>query len=175
MNEKERSERDICTKYITPALERAGWEIVAQIREEFPLAKGRVIVRSKLHTRAKHKRADYILFYKPNIPIAVFEAKDNTHSVGDSMQQCLGYVEMLQVPFIFSSNGDGFLFHIKTAVDSILERELALEEFPLPETLWKLWSAHKGLTQKQGNLVTLDCYSDGIYKTPLLLSAVSHQ
>jgi len=166
VNKKELTERDICTKYITPALERAGWDIATQIREEFPLTKGRIIVRGKLHTRAHHKRTDYVLFHKPNIPIAVIEAKDNNHSIGDGMQQGLGYAEMLQVPFVFSSNGDGFLFHNKIAADGIIERELALDDFPLPETLWKLWSAHKGLTEKQEYLVTQDYYSDGSNKTP---------
>lgn len=113
MNKKELSERDICTKYITPAIEQAGWDIATQIREEFPLTNGRIIVRGKLHTRAANKRADYILFYKPGIPIAVVEAKDNTHTIADGMQQALGYAEMIQVPFVFSSNGDGFLFHNK--------------------------------------------------------------
>lgn len=77
MNKKQLSERDICMKYITPALEKAGWDVVTQIREEYSLTKERIIVRGKLHTRAQHKRADYVLFYKPNIPIAVIEAKDN--------------------------------------------------------------------------------------------------
>lgn len=166
MNKKELSERDICSKFITPALEQAGWDIATQIREEFPLTKGRIIVRGKLHTRAKHKRADYVLFYKPNIPIAVIEAKDNNHTVGDGMQQGLGYAELLQVPFVFSSNGDGFLFHNKIAADGIIERELALHEFPSAETLWHWWSAHRGLTGQQEELVTQDYYSDGGNKTP---------
>ena len=89
MNKKQLSERDICTKYITPALARAGWDVATQVREEYPLTRGRIIVRGKLHTRARHKRADYVLFYKPNIPIAVIEAKDNNHSLGDGMQQAL--------------------------------------------------------------------------------------
>jgi type I restriction enzyme R subunit len=104
MDKKRLSERDICTKFITPALEKAGWNIITQIREEFPLTDGRIIVRGKLHTRAKNKRSDYVLFYKPNIPIAVIEAKENNHSVGDGMQQALGYAEMLQVPFVFILN-----------------------------------------------------------------------
>ena len=166
MNKKNLSERDICTKFITPALEQAGWDIATQIREEFPLTKGRIIVRGKLHTRAKHKRVDYVLFYKPNIPIAVIEAKDNKHSVGDGMQQGLGYADLLQVPFVFSSNGDGFLFHNKLAADGIIERELALDEFPTTETLWQWWCAYKGLTEQQSNLVTQDYYSDGSNKTP---------
>jgi type I restriction enzyme R subunit len=166
MDKKQFSERDICSKYITPALERAGWDIVTQVREEFPLTNGRILVRGKLHTRAKNKRADYALFYKPNVPIAVIEAKDNNHSLGDGMQQGLGYAEMLQVPFVFSSNGDGFLFHNKIAIDGIIEREISLEEFPSAELLWLWWSAHQGLTDKQESLVTQDYYSDGSNKTP---------
>lgn len=160
------SERDICTKWITPALERAGWDILTQIREEFPLTHGRILVRGKLHTRAKNKRADYVLFYKPNIPIAIIEAKDNNHSLGDGMQQALGYADMLQVPFVFSSNGDAFLFHNKIATDGVIERELGLDEFPSADRLWQWWSAHRGLSEQQENLVTQDYYSDGSNKTP---------
>lgn len=160
------SERDICTKFITPAIEQAGWDIATQIREEFPLTKGRIIVRGKLHTRAKHKRADYVLFYKPNIPLAVIEAKDANHSIGDGMQQGLGYAEMLQVPFVFSSNGEGFLFHNKIATDGVIERELRLDEFPSSDTLWRLWAKHLGLDARQNELVTQDYYSDGSSKIP---------
>lgn len=166
MNMKQLSERDICTKFITPALARACWDIATQIREEYALTNGRIIVRGKLHTRAKYKRADYVLFYKPNIPIAVIEAKDNTHSTGDGIQQALGYAEMLQVPFVFSSNGDGFLFHNKIAMDGIIERELALNQFPSVETLWQLWADHWGLNDRQSALIRQDYYSDTSGKTP---------
>lgn len=166
MDKKQFSERDICTKYITPALERSGWDIATQIREEFALTNGRVLVRGHLHTRAKNKRADYVLFYKPNIPIAIIEAKDNNHAIADGMQQGLGYGEMLEVPFIFSSNGDGFLFHNKIAHDGIIERELSLDEFPTPDLLWLWWSAHKGMTEAQNSIITQDYYSDGSNKTP---------
>lgn len=166
MDKKQFSERDICTKYITPALEGAGWDIATQVREEFPLTNGRIIVRGKLHTRAKNKRADYVLFYKPNVPIAIIEAKDNNHSLGDGMQQGLGYAAMLEVPFVFSSNGDGFLFHNTIAIDGIIEREISLEEFPSPDLLWRWWSAHRGLTENQESLVTQDYYSDGSDKVP---------
>jgi len=166
MNKKQLTERDICTKYITPALERAGWDSATQVREEFPLTKGRIIVRGKLHTRAQHKRVDYVLFYKPNIPLALIEAKDNNHSLGDGMQQALGYAEMLQVPFVFSSNGDGFLFHNKIATDGMIERELSLEEFPTAEELWQSWSTHRGITGQQERLITQDYYSDGSNKSP---------
>ena len=163
MSKKNLTERDICTKFITPALESAGWDIHTQILEEFPLTKGRIIVRGKLHVRAQHKRADYVLFY---IPIAVIEAKDNTHSISDGMQQGLGYAELLQVPFIFSSNGDGFIFHNKIAQDGILEKEISLDEFPSPETLWKMWTKNQGLDEEQNTLITQDYYSDGSKKTP---------
>ncbi|WGS74955.1 EcoAI/FtnUII family type I restriction enzme subunit R [Pseudanabaena galeata] len=166
MDKKQFSERDICTKYITPALERSGWDIATQIREEFALTNGRVLVRGNLHTRAKNKRADYVLFYKPNIPIAIIEAKDNNHAIGDGMQQGLGYGELLEVPFIFSSNGDGFLFHNKIAPDGIIERELSLDEFPSPDLLWLWWSAHRGMTEAQNRIITQDYYSDGSNKTP---------
>ena len=111
MDKRSLSERDICTKFITPALRRAGWDEMLQIREEVGFTKGRIIVRGKLVTRGKAKRADYILYFKPNIPLALIEAKDNSHSVGDGMQQGLEYATTLDIPFVFSSNGDGFVFH----------------------------------------------------------------
>ena len=98
MDKSSLSERDICTKFITPALRQAGWDEMSQIREEVSFTKGRIIVRGKLVSRGKGKRADYILYYKPNIPIALIEAKDNTHSVGDGMQQGLDYAETLEIP-----------------------------------------------------------------------------
>lgn len=112
----ELSERDICTQFITPALQRAGWSFATQVREEAGFTKGRVIVRGKLHTRGQQKPADYVLYCRPNLPIAVIEAKDNTHSVGAGMQQALDYAEALEVPFVFSSNGDAFLAHDRTGL-----------------------------------------------------------
>lgn len=95
MSKKDLSERDICSKYITPAVTNAGWDLQTQIREVVNFTKGRIIVRGKLHTRGEQKRADYILYYKSNIPLAVIEAKDNKHSVGAGMQQALDYAETL--------------------------------------------------------------------------------
>src|SRR4051812_5595302 len=126
MNKKDLSERDICTKYITPAVRQAGWDEIAQIREEVGFTKGRIIVRGRLVTRGKAKRADYILYFKPNIPLALIEAKDNSHSVGDGMQQGLEYATTLDVPFVFSSNGDGFVFHDRTGASATKEANLAL-------------------------------------------------
>ncbi|MBP7902127.1 MAG: DEAD/DEAH box helicase family protein [Spirochaetes bacterium] len=166
MNKKDLSERDICTKFITPAIERAGWDIATQIREEFSLTNGRIIVRGKLHTRAANKRADYILFYKPGIPIAVIEAKDNKHSIADGMQQALNYAEMIHVPFVFSSNGDGFLFHNKLQTAGQVEKEISLDDFPSPDELWHLWIDSNGISAEQSSIMTQDYYSDGSNKTP---------
>jgi len=102
MNKKDLSERDICSKFIGPAIKRAGWDGMMQIREEVAFTKGRIIVRGKVITRGKAKRADYILYYKPNIPIAIIEAKDNNHSVGDGMQQAPDYAQTVNIPFVFS-------------------------------------------------------------------------
>src|SRR5664279_4589079 len=114
MDKRSLTERDICTKFIMPALKSAGWDEMLQIREEVYFTKGRIIVRGKLVTRGKAKKADFVLYYKPNIPIALIEAKDNNHSVGDGMQQGLEYAATLNIPFVFSSNGDGFVFHDPT-------------------------------------------------------------
>ena len=166
MSKKQLSERDICTKFITPALEQAGWNIATQVREEFPITSGRIIVRGKMHTRGKNKRADYVLFYKPGIPIAVIEAKDNNHSVGDGMQQALGYADMLQVPFVFSSNGDAFLFHNAAATTGKTEQEISLGDFPSPDHLWNLFKSSKTISPDQEVLITQDYYSDSGNKTP---------
>ncbi len=126
MDKKKLSERDICSKYITPAVTNAGWDLHTQIREEVSFTKGRIIVRGKMHARGEQKRADYILYYKFNIPIAIIEAKDNSHSVGDGMQQALNYAETLEIPFVFSSNGDAFLLHDRTGNATVTEQEISL-------------------------------------------------
>ena len=115
------SERDVCTKFITPAVVAAGWDLQTQIREEVSFTKGRIVVRGKLHSRGKAKRADYILYARPNLPIALIEAKDQSHSVGDGMQQALNYAETLDIPFVFSSNGKAFLLHDRTGTSSKVE------------------------------------------------------
>ena len=166
VDKKQLSEQEIRTRFITPAIEKAGWDIATQVREEFRLTDGRIIVRGKLHTRAKHKWADYVLFHTPSVPLAIVEAKKNSLPLGDGMQQGLDYADMLDVPFVFSSNGDGFLFHNKIATDGAIERELSLDEFPSPETLWGWWRSHKNLNDAQTALVTQDYYSGSSEKTP---------
>ena len=166
MDKRSLSERDICTKFITPALRRAGWDEISQLREEVSFTKGRIIVRGKLVTRGKAKRADYILYFKPNIPIAVIEAKDNSHSVGDGMQKALDYADTLNIPFVFSSNGDGFVFHDRTGASTPREADLPLDAFPSPTDLWARYRAWKGLTPEAEEIVLQDFFEDGNGKTP---------
>ena len=196
MDKRTLSERDICTKFITPALRRAGWDEMHQIREEVSFTKGRIIVRGKLVTRGRGKRADYILHYKPNIPLAVIEAKDNRHSVGDGMQQALDYAETLNIPFAFSSNGDGFVFHDRTVAgkpresapqdgtprdgdpaasaesrqpsseSAPRETNLPLDAFPSPAELWSRYRAWKGLGPEAEKIVLQNYHDDGGGKTP---------
>ncbi len=166
MDKRNLSERDISTKFITPALRKAGWDEMAQIREEVSFTKGRIIVRGKLISRGEGKRADYILYYKPNIPIAVIEAKDNTHAIGDGMQQGLDYAETLHIPFVFSSNGDGFVFHDRTGAATERETTLNIDSFPSPDDLWALYRAWKGLTPETEAVVLQDYFQDGGGKAP---------
>ena len=166
MHKRDLSERDICTKFITPALRRAGWDEMQQIREEVSFTRGRIIVRGKLVSRGKAKRADYILYHKPNIPVAVIEAKDNSHSIGDGMQQALDYAETLNIPFAFSSNGDGFVFHDRTGASTTREMDLALDAFPPPTELWKRYRSWKGLTLEAEGIVLQDYHDDSSGKTP---------
>jgi type I restriction enzyme R subunit len=160
------SERDICTKFITPALVAAGWDVQSQIREEVSFTKGRIIVRGKLHSRGQARRADYVLYVRPNQPIAVIEAKDGSHMVGAGMQQALDYAEALDVPFVFSSNGDGFLFHDRTGDASVTESELSLGEFPSPDALWQRYCAWKGLEGAARETVETPYYNDGSGRAP---------
>lgn len=161
------SERDICTKYITPAIEEAGWDKHTQFLEEVSFTDGKIIVRGKLHTRGTSKRADYILYYKPNIPIAIIEAKDNKHTVRAGLQQALNYAQILDLPFVFSSNGDGFIFHDKSATGEDIERELDLTSFPSPQALWAKYKAYKGIsTPDVETLISQDYYDDGSGRKP---------
>ncbi len=161
MNKKSLSERDICTKYINPAIKKAGWDMNRQVREEVFFTDGRIIVQGKLYARGKSKKADYILYYKPNIPIAIIEAKNNNMPVGSGMQQALEYSEILQIPFIFTSNGDSFIFHDKTNSATALETEISLENFPSPETLWLKYLKHNNLEEpKAKEIVEKEYYVD---------------
>jgi type I restriction enzyme, R subunit len=159
-DKKNLTERDICTKYITPAIvETAGWNRDTQIREELSLTKGKVLVHGKLHSRGKQKRADYVLYHKTNIPLAVVEAKDNVHTLHSGIQQAIEYAELLDVPFAYSSNGDGFIEHDRTMG---IERELSLVQFPTPEELWRRYCEHKGIENAEEKRI----YSQEYYPSP---------
>ena len=160
MSKKDLSEQDICTKFITPAVLAAGWDNLTQVRQEVAFTNGRIIVRGKLVTRGKAKRADYVLFYKPNLPIAIIEAKDNSHAVGAGMQQALEYAEILDVPFVFTSNGDSFVLHDRTGLSAQTETEFPLNAFPSPAQLWARYCSWKGLTPDQESLVLQNYYQD---------------
>jgi len=173
MDKKAFSERDICTKLITPALRQAGWDEQLQIREEVSFTKGRIIVRGKLVTRGKVKRADYILYYKPNIPLAVIEAKDNNHNVAGGIQQALDYATTLDIPFVFSSNGDGFVFHDRTGTSAQCEATLRLDAFPGPDALWAKYRACKRLSPEAERIVLQDYFEDGTGKAPRYYQAAA--
>lgn len=166
-NKKDLSERDICTMFITPALERAGWDMKKQVREEVGFTDGRIYVKGNLTTRGKRKRADYILYYKPNIPVAVIEAKDNKHSVMDGIQQGLDYATILDIPSVFSSNGDSFYEHDRTASSGKVEGELPLHQFPSPEELWQRYKRYKGIESPEAERISAqDYFFDGTGRSP---------
>ncbi len=124
------TEEDVKLRYITPAIE-CKWDKHTQIRMEQSFTDGRVIVRGNTVARGKKKKADYILYYKRNLPLAIIEAKDNKHSIGAGMQQGIEYAEILDIPFVYSSNGDAFLEH---DMKNGTEREIALADFPTPDS-----------------------------------------
>jgi type I restriction enzyme R subunit len=167
MDKKSLSERDICTKYITPAIIKAGWDSQKQLLEEVSFTDGKIYVRGRLTARGARKRADYILYYKSNIPIAIIEAKDNKYSVRAGIQQALDYARILDIPCVFSSNGDGFLFHDCTATDANIETELSLDEFPSPQQLWEKYKKYKGIRSPETErIASQDYYFDGSGRRP---------
>ena len=152
------SETDICDRFITPALVQAGWTREQHILREYTLRPGRVVVRGQASHRDKASmlRADYVLFHKPNVPLAVVEAKDAKHSVGAGMPQAIQYAELLGVPFSFASNGDGFVFRDATLSDGVLERDLTLDQVPTPAELWAKYCAWKGWTPAVEHIAATD-------------------
>jgi len=167
MNKKHLSERDICTKFITPAIEQAGWDKNTQLLEEVTFTDGKIYVRGKLTARGTRKRADYILYYKPNIPVAIVEAKDNKHAIGAGIQQALEYAKILDIPCVFSSNGDGFVFHDRTAADGNIETELEMNSFPSPDEIWQKYKIYKGIESAEAEkVVAQDYYFDTSGRKP---------
>lgn len=167
MDKSKLTETDIITKYILPALAKAGWDNMTQIRQEVKLRDGKVIVRGQMGMRQTVKSADIVLYYKMGMPLAVIEAKANKHDLGKGMQQGLDYAGLLDVPFAFSTNGDAFIFHDKTVAEGEpIESEITLDEFPSPSQLWQKFAAWRGYTSAQIPLVTQDYHDDGSDKAP---------
>ncbi|MBN3993376.1 MAG: DEAD/DEAH box helicase family protein [Nostoc sp. NMS2] len=160
-NKRELSEQDICTQYILPALVKSGWDVSKQVREQVYFTDGRIYVKGNQTQRGKGKKADYILYYQPNIPIAVIEAKKNIYPVGHGMQQALNYADILDLPVAFSSNGDGFLEHDKSGFSNLIERELSLDNFPTPDQLWQKYKKFKQIeTPEAEEIATFDYFFD---------------
>lgn len=164
---KDLSERDIITKYIIPAIEKSGWNKQTQIREEVSFTAGRIFVKGKQTKRGQQKRADIILYYKPNLPLAVVEAKDNTHNAGDGMQQALDYAETLDIPVAISSNGDSFIIQYRKDCADVVTEEASLENFPTLENLWNCYRRYNSLKTEQSESTALkDYFYDSAGKKP---------
>ncbi len=175
MSKKSLTETEICDRYITPAILGAGWDQHVQVRREYTFTAGQVHVRGKVAARGKPRRADYLLFLGPNLPLAVVEAKDNTHAIGAGMQQALNYAEALDVPFVFTSNGDGFVFHDRTGRADPVEVELGLEQFPTPSELWARYRAWKGLPPEAERVTQQPYHDDGGGKEPRYYQRIAIQ
>lgn len=174
MSKQTYSERDICTKFITPAIQQAGWNLHTQVREEYTISDGRIMVRGRIHSRARPRRADYVLCFQTNQPIAVIEAKDANHSLGHGMQQAQAYAEKLDVPFAISSNGSGFLFSDPhRLVFAQAETELALDQLPGPDTLWYGYRRWKGLNEETRPVIEQPFFNDGSGRAPRYYQAVA--
>lgn len=166
---KKLSESDICDLFITPALKHAGWDQFMQVRREVTLTPGPVIVRGNLSSRNKKKRkfADYVLSWQPGMPLAIVEAKDNNHSVSSGLQQALGYAEILDLPSAFSSNGDGFASHNRSAEDGEdIEVDFAMEAFPAPSVLYGRYRNFHGIAPDETSLVEQPYHIDSSGKEP---------
>ncbi|PNH92559.1 EcoAI/FtnUII family type I restriction enzme subunit R [Vibrio diazotrophicus] len=165
INKAKLSETDIITKFILPAIKNVGWDDMTQIRQEVKLRDGKVIVRGQAAARKKVKSADIVLYHKPSMPLAVVEAKANKHEIGKGMQQGMEYAKLLEVPFVFASNGDGFIFRDLTNPTQ-LESEIRLEDFPSPDELWHKYCVWKGYKEEHLPIITQDYYDDGSGKSP---------
>ena len=160
-------------KIYLPALINAGWDLQKQIREQYGFTAGRITVRGKTVFRGEKKRVDFILYHRGHLPLAIIEAKDNTHPVGAGMQQALGYAEALDVPFVYSTNGDAFLEHDRFAKIGAIERELKLNEFPSPEALYSRYVKAKNLAPEQEQIISQDYYHEIDGKSPRYFQQVA--
>lgn len=172
-SKREFSEQDICSKYILPALTNAGWDLQKQIREQYSFTAGRITVRGKTVFRGEKKRVDFVLYHRGHLPLAIIEAKDNAHPVGAGMQQALDYAKALDIPFVYSSNGDAFLEHDRLAKTGVVEKEIKLNEFPSPEILYRRYVKAKNLAPEQEQVIIHDYYHEIDGKTPRYFQQVA--
>jgi type I restriction enzyme R subunit len=175
VNKKSMNETEICQNFVSPAIERSGWDKLTQVRREYFFTDGQVIVKGKVASRGKRKRADYLLFYQSHLPLAIVEAKDNTHELGAGMGQALRYAEILDVPFVFSTNGDGFLFHDRTGLSTPVERALSLDEFPSPAELYARFRTWKGWSDEGEKVSRQPFFEDPSGKEPRYYQRVAIQ
>lgn len=162
MGKSHLSEEDIKLRYITPAIQNAGWDN-KQIRMEYAFTAGRIILRGNITARGRKKSADYLLSYKNNFPLAIVEAKDNTQPVGAGLQQAIDYAKALDVPYVYASNGDGF---VEQNLITGEVKELKLEEFPSPEALYQRYRIDKGFDEAEEKVMLEPYYYIPNYKTP---------
>ena len=163
LSKKDLTEEDIKLKYITPALQDSEWDIKTQIRCEYYYTSGKINVRENVAQRGVGKKVDYLLSYKANIPIAIVEAKDNKVTVSHGIQQAIGYAQDLDIPFAYSSNGDGFYEHDMITGE---EKEISLEDFPTPKKLWERYLKEKEIDEEQAKIITEPYYFMDVNKTP---------
>lgn len=168
MDKRLLTETEIRSRYISPAIIKAGWDIDS-VREEFYyFTAGRIVVKGKKSFRKDRKFVDYLLTRQDgtNTPLAIVEAKDNNHDEGAGMQQAVNYAEHLDVPFVFTSNGDSFVMHDRTGLLDQVEKVISLESFPSPEALDTLYRRWRGIESVSTNLITAPYYDDGGGKKP---------
>ena len=167
ISKKNMSEDDIRTKYIIPALQKSGWDIHNQVREQVYFTDGRIFVKGNTTRRGERKFADIILYYKPNIPIAIIEIKKNTLAMGAGIQQGLDYAVTLDLPLVFSTNGDGFVQHDRSGASQQIETNLSLDSFPTPQEAWEKYQKYKGIvTEQAANIAAHSYYFDTSGREP---------
>lgn len=163
MGKRDLSEEDIKAQYITPAIEKAGWDIKKQVRFEYAFTAGRIILRGNVTSRGKKKRVDYLLFYKPNIPLAIIEAKDNNHMSGAGLQQAIGYADTLDIKYVYSSNGDEF---VEQNLITGEVRNVPLDAFPSPDELYARYKRDMGISDVGEKAMLSPYYWMPGYKKP---------
>lgn len=163
LTKKDLTEEDIKLKYITPALQESEWDIKSQIRCEYYYTAGKINVRENVAQRGKGKKVDYLLSYKSNLSIAIVEAKDNKVTVSHGIQQAMDYANDLDIPFAYSSNGDGFYEHDMITGE---EKEISINDFPTPKELWQRYLQEKNIDDEQEKVITEPYYFLDINKTP---------